>query len=77
VKSIYPISQLPIIANCQTSWEFAAVGLEYSFMADRSRHQRQNAEDSHDFRYMSFDLLNSKSQLEIVSGRYKKDVVPK
>jgi hypothetical protein len=76
VKFIYPISSPFHPSNCQASWEIAAVGVEYLFMADGSQHPRQNTEGNYDFRYISFDLLNIKPLLEITSGRYKENVVP-
>jgi hypothetical protein len=75
VKSLYPISTPSHPTNYQASWEFAAVGVEHLFMADGSQHQRQNTEGNDDFRYISLDLLNRKPQLEIISGRYKGNVV--
>jgi hypothetical protein len=76
VKSIYPISTISHPTDCQTSWEFHAVGVEYLFMADDSQPQLQNTEGRNDFRYISIDVLNSKQQSEIISGRYKDNVVP-
>ncbi|MEA5550452.1 hypothetical protein VB713_05575 [Anabaena cylindrica UHCC 0172] len=72
MKSIYPISISSYPANCQANWEFAAVEVEYLFMADGSQHQRQNTEGNDDFRYISFDGLISKPQIDTRSGRYKR-----
>jgi hypothetical protein len=72
VKSIYPISTSSHAANCQASWEFAGVGVEYLFMADGSQRQSQNSEGSDDFRYISFDRPNGKAKINIRSGRYKR-----
>ncbi|WP_338422920.1 hypothetical protein [Anabaena sphaerica] len=77
MKSIYPISTLSHPTNSQASWEFAAVGVKYLFMADGSQHQRQNTEGNNDFRYISFDWLNGKPHLDTNSGRYKENAVPK
>ncbi|TAF09663.1 MAG: hypothetical protein EAZ77_04690 [Nostocales cyanobacterium] len=76
VKSLYPISTPSYPSGYQASWEFAAVGVEYLFIADGSQHPRQNTEGNYDSRYISFDVLNSKPQTKIISGRYKENVVP-
>jgi hypothetical protein len=77
VKSIYPISTTSHSTIWQTSWKFAAVGVEYLFMGDRSLHGGKNTEGNDDFRNSGFDAPNSKPQIETGSGRYKcRNAVP-
>ena len=77
VKSISPMSKTSPQANCLVCREFIGVEMEYLFMANINLHQRHNTEGSDDFRYIGFDVQDSKSKLEAIRGRYKKNVVPK
>jgi hypothetical protein len=76
VKSIYPISTSLRVAKFPGSWEFSAAKVEYLFMSADSQHQGQNTEGNDDFnydpRYISLNVLNSKPELDVKSGRYKR-----
>ncbi|MBD2628282.1 hypothetical protein H6G56_17760 [Anabaena variabilis FACHB-164] len=76
VKSIYPISTSSRVAQFPGSWEFGAAEVEYLSISADSQHQGQNTEGNDDFyydpRYISLNLLNSKPELDVRSGRYKR-----
>ena len=78
VKSVYPNSTSLRAANCLTSQESAAVGVEYLFMGDGSRDFRQFIQSNHDFWYANIAVLNAAPKRNKKSGRYKQqDAVPK
>jgi hypothetical protein len=78
VKSIYPISTSTKAINCQGSWEFAAMAVEYLFMDNDSQRQGQIRKGNYDFKYPSINLPNRKPQIEIKRGRYRtSNAVPK
>ncbi|TAE54779.1 MAG: hypothetical protein EAZ76_06380 [Nostocales cyanobacterium] len=76
VKSIYPIFKPSDLNDYQASWEFSTTAVKYLFMADDSQHLGKGLEGNDDFRVNSLNLLNSKPQLEVNSGRYKGNGVP-
>ncbi|WP_016950839.1 hypothetical protein [Anabaena sp. PCC 7108] len=82
MKSIYPISTSLCATKFPTGREFSAAEVEYLFMnANSSQHQGQNTQGNEDFnydsRYISLDVLNSKPEPDVRSGRYRrKNAVP-
>jgi hypothetical protein len=79
VKDLYPISTSLCAANCQASWELAAVGVEYLFMGNGSQINWLIKEDKYDFdfRHLGTGVLNAQPQLNQRSGKYRqKNTVP-
>jgi len=65
--------------NCRSSWELAAVGVEYLFMGNGGRINGLIKEDKYDFdlRYLGIGVLNAQPQLNQRSGRYRqRNTVP-
>ncbi|MDF5720696.1 MAG: hypothetical protein PUP91_09460 [Rhizonema sp. PD37] len=72
-----PISTSFFAANNQSCWESGLLGVEYSFVGNGSRNQRQFTEGNHDYKYASIGVLYAAPKLENRSGRYRnQDAVP-
>ncbi|MDF5716959.1 MAG: hypothetical protein PUP93_24595 [Rhizonema sp. NSF051] len=72
-----PISTSFFAANNQSCWESALLEVEYLFVGNGRRNQRQFTEGHHDYKYASIGVLYAAPKLENRSGRYRnQDAVP-